>query len=113
MEDPFPTPHGTYSEKERKALAIIRRHLLMVVRQLSNAQHQWRENNEISKMDIRPNMTSNQSSKLHIADSPGLLFYYLFDDWYTSYALVAKKEQHYAARLERLVRCPRIQILLL
>ena len=49
-------------------------------------------------------MKSNQSSKISILDSPGLLFYYLFDDWYTSYALVAKKEQQYAARLDDLVR---------
>ena len=48
-------------------------------------------------------MQSNQNSKVTLLDSPGLLFYYLFDDWYTSYALVAKKEQQYAARLENLV----------
>ena len=49
-------------------------------------------------------MQSNlQDSKVTLSDSPSSLFYYLFDDWYTSYALVAKKEQQYAAQLGNLV----------
>ena len=48
-------------------------------------------------------MEPGPDSKVAITDSPGLLLYYLFDDWYTSYALVAKKEQQYATRLQALV----------
>lgn len=47
-------------------------------------------------------MPSNLSN-VSISESPGSLFYYLFDDWYTSYNLVAKKEQQYANRLQLLV----------
>ena len=36
-------------------------------------------------------------------DGPGLLFYYLFDDWYATYALLAKEEHHYGSELKRLV----------
>ena len=36
-------------------------------------------------------------------DTPGLLFYYLFDDWSSSYGLVARKEYQYGAELDRMV----------
>ncbi|KAL8741664.1 MAG: hypothetical protein Q9190_005753 [Brigantiaea leucoxantha] len=35
-------------------------------------------------------------------NAPSLLFYYLFDDWFTSYSLVARKEQQYGVQLEKL-----------
>ena len=82
---------------------VIRRNILTVVRQLSNVKNEWRKGNPIQTLDIRPGMQSNLNSKVTLLDSSGLLFYYLFDDWYTTYALVAKKEQQYAARLEHLV----------
>ena len=100
FEDPFPSSRDTEHDKELK---VIRRNLINVVRQLSSVKNEWRAKNAILTLDIRPNLVSNQSRKLRIQDSPGLLFYYLFDDWYTSYALVAKKEQQYAVHLERLV----------
>ena len=110
LEDPFPSSQQEWSDADKAtALVAIRRNILLVVRQLSNVRSDWRKHNPISTLDIRPNMASNQNSMIKISDSPGLLFYYLFDDWYTSYALVAKKEQQYAARLENLVRSPTIR----
>lgn len=41
-----------------------------------------------------------------LSDSSSLIFYYLFDDWYTSYSLVAKKEHQYSAQLDSLVCDP-------
>ena len=72
--------------------------------QLSEVNDLHRKENPINTLDIRPGLDSNQSSDITIADSPSLLFYYLFDDWYTTYALVAKSEHQYAMELERLVR---------
>lgn len=72
--------------------------------QLSKVKDDHRKQNPINTLDIRPSLLSNQSSDITIADSPSLLFYYLFDDWYTSYALVAKSEHQYAMELEKLVR---------
>lgn len=104
-EDPFPSSRNHWTQEQKMAFKIIRRNLLTVVRQLSNVKNDWRKANPILTLDIRPGMQSNLNSKVTLLDSPGLLFYYLFDDWYTSYALVAKKEQQYAARLETLVIC--------
>lgn len=39
---------------------------------------------------------------IHQDDGPGLLFYYIFDDWVTSYALIAKREHKYGVLLDRL-----------
>ena len=102
-EDPFPNSRGKWTQEEKTAIKVIRRNLLTVVKQLSNVNNEWRKANPIQTLDIRPRMQSNINSAVTLLDSPGLLFYYLFDDWYTSYALVAKKEQQYAARLENLV----------
>lgn len=89
---------------EQPLLNVIRRNLLNVFMQLSEVNDVRRKTNPINTLDIRPSLGSNQSSDITIADSPSLLFYYLFDDWYTSYALVAKSEHQYAMELEKLVR---------
>jgi hypothetical protein len=36
-------------------------------------------------------------------DGPSLLFYYIFDDWVSSYGLIAKREHKYGVALEELV----------
>ena len=92
------------AEKEQPLLNVIRRNLLNVFTQLSEVNDAHRKENPINTLDIRPGLRSNQSSNITIADSPSLLFYYLFDDWYTTYALVAKSEHQYAMKLEKLVR---------
>ena len=91
-------------EKEKPLLNGTRRNLLNVFMQLSEVNDVHRRDNPINTLDIRPGLRSNQSSNITIADSPSLLFYYLFDDWYASYALVAKSEHQYAMELEKLVR---------
>ena len=93
--------------KQQSLLGVIRRNLLNVFRQLSKVNDDHRKHNPINTLDIRPSLLSNQSSDITMADSPSLLFYYLFDDWYTSYALVAKSEHQYAMELEKLVRSHR------
>lgn len=93
--------------KELSLLSAIRRNLLNVFKQLSKVNDDHRKHNPINTLDIRPSLLSNQSSDITMADSPSLLFYYLFDDWYTSYALVAKSEHQYSMELEKLVRSHR------
>ena len=92
------------AENEEPLFKVVRRNLLNVFMQLSKVNDSHRKNNPINTLDIRPSLRSNQSSNITIADSPSLLFYYLFDDWYSSYALVAKSEHQYAMELEKLVR---------
>ena len=102
-EDPFPGHQGVLSEKQKARVARMRRNLFNVFTQLSNVNDTRRRADPIHTLDIRPGLDANQSSDIRIAESPSLLLYYLFDDWYTSYALVAKEEHQYARLLEKLV----------
>ena len=104
-EDPLPGHQGSLDAKGHGRLLIMRRNLLNVFKQLSKVNDAHRTANPIHTLDIRPGLLSNQTSDTTIADSPGLLFYYLFDDWYTTYSLVAKREHQYAVLLEKLVCC--------
>ena len=109
-ENPFPSQQEDLDKNQMRRLLQIRRNLRNVLRQLSNVNNESRRKNPINTLDIRPGLSSNQTSDITIADSPGLLFYYLFDDWYTSYALVAKEEHQYAGLLEDLVGFPRLEL---
>jgi len=103
FETPFPDHRGALTETQQSLLCAIRRNLHNVFKQLSKVNDAHRKDNPINTLDIRPGLESNQQSNIKIADSPSILFYYLFDDWYTSYALVAKSEHQYAHQLETLV----------
>lgn len=48
--------------------------------------------------DVDPNQASIKQE-----DGSSLLFYYIFDDWESSYGLVVKREHQYGKALEELV----------
>ena len=102
-ETPFPSQGERLTEDEKLLLPQIRRNLRNVLMHLSRISGNEQQQDSINTLAIRPGLLSNQSNKINIADSPSLLFYYLFDDWYASYALVASEHQ-YAQLLEKLVR---------
>lgn len=106
-ETPFPDTKESLTDKEKVLLSVIRRNMHNVFMQLSKVNDERRKQNPINTLYIRPGLSSHlslgQSSETKIADSPSLLFYYLFDDWYATYALVAKREHQYAQQLETLV----------
>lgn len=73
----------------------IRRNLLNVFCQLSKAD----DPSKRSAISLAPLRFADN------IDSVGLLFYYLFDDWQTTYSLLAKGQGTYGARLNSLVSC--------
>ncbi|OCK82651.1 hypothetical protein K432DRAFT_433379 [Lepidopterella palustris CBS 459.81] len=101
-EDPFPFSNGNLRTQELKTLFAIRRNLVNVFRQLSKAHNPSRETSAIT-LPIRKRVGDSEEETIHRpSDSPGLLFYYLFEDWYTTYSVVARREHQYAAELDRL-----------
>lgn len=85
----------------------MRRNMVNVARQLSKSNEAWRERHPITTLPIRWGLLHIEGSVISSSDAPSLLFYYLFDDWYTSYSLVAKQEHQYGKQLDILVRsCP-------
>lgn len=109
-EDPFAAlePHMRAQQDATK----LRRNLLNVFVQLSRVSRPSTRN-PISLVPIRhveetlpdsdhgPGQPVDANANI---DGPGCLFYYLFDDWYATYALLAKEEHHYGKELKKLVR---------
>lgn len=89
--------------KNMKALKYTRGNFLNAFRQLSKINDSSVKTNPIMKLSIRLGSQTPQSSVTPASDAPGLLFYYLFDDWYASYSLVAREEHQYGAKLEDVV----------
>lgn len=108
-EDPF--ANLDQDSRASQDATRLRRNLLNVFVQLSKVTKPSTRN-PISLVPIRHLETSlsdsnDPSDPLAQPDSeidgPGLLFYYLFDDWYATYALLAKEEHHYGNELNKLV----------
>lgn len=101
-EDPYPEKHGVYDREELATLYSIRRNLLNVFRNLSKCFDISRSA-AIAVLPIRRRVGDSEEERAHRpSDAPGLLFYNLFDDWYSTYSLVARREHKYAAALDRL-----------
>jgi hypothetical protein len=102
-EDPFPFIHGPLNARDRSLLCITRRNLTNVFRQLTKAPTPLREA-ALVQLPIRQRLGSSDAETAHRpTDAPGLLFYYLFEDWGATFNLISRREHGYAAELDRLV----------
>lgn len=111
------------SDQEMQALCfkVAKRHTCNVFRHLSRTQsHNSQRTNALSQMKIRPDLTASSSTSdptpgSDLLQSSSLLFYYLFDDWMTTYALISRREHPYQQNLEQvrqdLVRSPDVNLL--
>ncbi|KAF2264577.1 hypothetical protein CC78DRAFT_516793 [Lojkania enalia] len=103
-EDPFPFIDGNLRGEELRTLYTIRRNLVSVFRQLTKAPTLLREISLV-QLPIRHRIGNSEEETAHRpTDAPGLLFYYLFEDWFTTYSLVTRREHGYAVELDRLRR---------
>ena len=101
-ENPFPGRHGSLDRRQQETVTNMRRNLWIVFKQLSKVNDAWRHQNAIMSLPIRSGLQSIEGNDISISDSPSLLLYYLFDDWYTSYSLVSKQEHQYGKQLGHL-----------
>lgn len=99
QENPFPHPEKFETIDRINSLKVIRRNAMLVFAGLS-MQSDGKRLNPLMATQVRnfPDTTSVKSE-----ESASLLFYYLFDDWISSYSLVIKKEHSYSTALETLV----------
>jgi hypothetical protein len=103
-EDPFPFSEGHLQAHDLRTLYTTRRNLVSVFRQLTKSPTPFRESSLIM-LPIRHRIGNSEEETAHrTSDAPGLLFYYLFEDWFTTYSLVTRREHGYAAELDRLRR---------
>ena len=87
-----------------------RRNLINVFRSLSKVEDN-REANPLVLLPIRRRLGDTKEETAHRdKDAPGLLFYYLFENWFNSYSLITRRESRYGIELERLVSTADISI---
>jgi hypothetical protein len=104
-EDPFPN-RTALNSVESKSVAAIRRNLISCFKQCSAAGINPKEP-ALAQLPLRARMgVTNVEAAHRPKEVPGLLFYYLFDDWMNTYCLIARRNHAYAAELNRLARTP-------
>lgn len=102
-EDPFPFLDGDLRAVDLKMLYTTRRNLVNVFRQLSKAPTPLRDT-ALIQLPIRNRIGNTEEETAHRpTDAPGLLFYYLFEDWGTTFNLISRRDHGYGAELDRLV----------
>ncbi|KAF1915032.1 hypothetical protein BDU57DRAFT_576201 [Ampelomyces quisqualis] len=103
-EDPYPFYNGNLRAEDLKMLYTTRRNLVNVFRQLSKAPTPLRDT-ALVQLPIRNRVGNSDEETAHRpTDAPGLLFYYLFEDWGTTFNLISRRDHGYGAELDRLRR---------
>ena len=106
-EDPFPRDSSNYlSPIQQRIFNETRRNLTNVFRSLSLADSDpMHVRNPMTLLPLRSRLGSTPEESAHRAsDTPGLLFYYLFENWQNSYTLITRKESRYGRELAALRR---------
>ena len=96
-----PRANGQTDARDR---LLARANLLNVFRQLSKAK--GREPlSKVMTIQIRSGLQQNSSGEEPVTDdeSPSLLLFYLFEDWYASYNLIAQSKNEFGQQLDRVV----------
>ncbi|OKL60249.1 hypothetical protein UA08_04581 [Talaromyces atroroseus] len=103
QENPFPGPYIPTVEEEKTMIAATRRNVISIFSGASK-QHPSISDNE-SLVSVRVRHFSDlelDEASIKQEDGPGLILYYMFDDWVSSYRLVARREHMYGALLDEL-----------
>jgi hypothetical protein len=106
-ENPFPFFYGSSlaeASEKGKSIGVIRKNTLNVFRQISKSNGEDSEKNPVMTLQVRQFLRPGHERAAQASrDAPSLLFYYIFDDWYSAYNLVAQKGHQYELKLEELV----------
>jgi hypothetical protein len=97
-ENPFPQ-----MTSDTKVLGTVRRNVLNVFHHLSSVCNTAGHPSTLMTVQIRDfDLSAQNADGTAPLEAASRLLYYLFDDWITTYGLVAKKEHPYGSELERL-----------
>ena len=103
-EDPFPFSEGRLDPLQQRILAETRRNLVNVFRSLSAAgKGSFAIQHPMALFPIRLQVGDTAEETAHRqSDAPGLLLYYLFENWHNSYTLITRRESRYGVELSQL-----------
>ncbi|OGE56265.1 hypothetical protein PENARI_c003G04302 [Penicillium arizonense] len=104
QENPFPRPEVMpLIEKTKPVLDIVRRNVRFIFAGVSRQHLAMSESESLITIRVRHfNDLGPDQANIKQEDGPSLLFYYIFDDWVSSYGLIAKREHKYGVALEEL-----------
>ena len=103
-EDPFPFSAGRLDHFQQRVLAETRRNLVNVFHSLSLADEgPLMAQKPMALLPIRARLGDTPEETVHReSNAPGLLFYYLFENWHNNYTLVTRRESRYGVQLNKL-----------
>ncbi|KAL2001317.1 hypothetical protein VTN02DRAFT_1917 [Thermoascus thermophilus] len=105
QENPFPGPHIPREKERKEVLAAIRRNVGLIFSGVSKQHSAASESDSLVTIRVRSvSGTRPDEATIKQEDGPSLLLYYIFDDWVSSYSLVARREHTYGAYLNDLRR---------
>jgi hypothetical protein len=108
QENPLPMQQEPLSGSQSKILDVVRRNTKFIFSGVSKQHLNESENDSLVTIRVRHfNDSGPDQANIKQEDGPSLLFYYIFDDWVSSYGLIAKREHKYGVALERLVSVTR------
>lgn len=82
-----------------------RRNMINVFRSISSVE-EAASASPLTLLPIRQRLGNTEEENAHrMSDAPGLLFYYLFENWFNSYSLVTRRDSRYGMELENIVSC--------
>lgn len=87
-----------------EVMKALRWNVLNVFRNLSNVSQASSIEASLMRVTIRPSQSSQAVPTQNRNEPASLLFYYLFDDWLTSYGLIARRQHPYRETLEQIRR---------
>ncbi|KAJ5382585.1 hypothetical protein N7517_000496 [Penicillium concentricum] len=104
QENPFPRRKAVPIEEAKPVLDIVRRNIRFIFAGVSRQHFAMSESESLITIRVRhfSDLGPDQAN-IKQEDGPSLLFYYIFDDWVSSYGLIAKREHKYGVALEELV----------
>lgn len=105
QENPFPARRDGVSTGEAKpVLDIVRRNIRFIFAGVSRQHSAMSESESLITIRVRHFSDRGEDhANIKQEDGPSLLFYYIFDDWVSSYGLIAKREHKYGVILDELV----------
>lgn len=108
QENPFPGPYTPTAEEERTVIEAVRRNIVSIFSGVSKQYSADSERESLVTVRVRHFSDSEpDQASIKQEDGPSLLLYYIFDDWISSYRLVARREHMYGAILDDLVSLAR------
>ncbi|KAJ5682395.1 hypothetical protein N7462_005560 [Penicillium macrosclerotiorum] len=103
QEDPLPQLQDLEEKDQQMVIKVVRRNILSIVSGISKQHANTSESESLVTVRVRHfNDAGPDQANIKPEDGPSLLLYYIFDDWVSSFGLVAKRQHKYGRALERL-----------